>query len=179
VIISTPSAARSTRARILFQVLLASAQKTIYINSPYFLPDRSARAELIRAVERGVRVVVLVPGASNNHYITRLASRRHYGQLLHGGIEIHEYQPGMIHKKSLVVDGIWSVVGSTNFDTRSFGINDEVNLASLDKELAARLEQDFAAELAQCRRISLELWEQRTIGERILSLAGFVLQRQQ
>ncbi|HEX4792221.1 MAG TPA: phospholipase D-like domain-containing protein, partial [Humisphaera sp.] len=164
VIISTPSAARSTRARILYQVLLASAKKTIFINSPYFLPDRSARAELIRAVERGVRVVVLVPGTSNNHYITRLASRRHYGELLRGGVEIYEYQPGMIHKKSLVVDGAWSVVGSTNFDTRSFGINDEVNLAALDKELATRLEEDFAAELAQSRRISLELWEQRTVG---------------
>lgn len=179
VIISTPSAARSTRARVLFQVLLASARKTIFINSPYFLPDRSAREELIRAVSRGVRVCIVMPGESNNHYLTRVASRRLYGQLLAGGVQLYEYQPGMIHKKALVVDGTWSVVGSTNFDTRSFGINDEVNLAALDPAFARRLEEDFAWEQSQSTRITMELWMRRSIVERVLSLAGLVLQRQE
>jgi cardiolipin synthase A/B len=179
VIISTPSAARTTRARVLFQILLASARKTIHINSPYFLPDRAARKELIRAAGRGVKVVILMPGESNNHYFTRVASRRLYGQLLRGGVELFEYQPGMIHKKCLVIDSAWSVVGSTNFDTRSFGINDEINLAALDPKVASRLEEEFATELSQSKKITLELWERRSIAERILSLVGLFLQRQE
>ena len=179
VIISTPSAARTTRARVLYQILLASARKTISINSPYFLPDRAARKELIRAAHRGVKVIIVMPGESNNHPVTRVASRRLYGQLLRGGVELYEYQPGMIHKKSLVIDSAWSVVGSTNFDTRSFGINDEVNLAALDPDVAKQLEGHFAEELANSKKITLELWEKRSLGERILSLVGLFLQRQE
>jgi cardiolipin synthase len=179
VIISAPSGGRTTRARVLFQVLLASARKSILINSPYFLPDRAARKELIQAAGRGVKVVVLMPGESNNHYFTRVASRRLYGQLLRGGIELYEYQPAMIHKKGLIIDSAWSVVGSTNFDTRSFGINDEVNLAALDLDVARQLEEHFAQELSNSTKITLELWEKRSLAERILSLVGLVLQRQE
>jgi len=179
VIISAPSGGRTTRARVLFQVLLASARKSILINSPYFLPDRAARKQLIEAAGRGVKVVVLMPGESNNHYFTRVASRRLYGQLLRGGIELHEFQPGMIHKKALVIDSAWSVVGSTNFDTRSFGINDEVNLAALDLNVARQLEEHFAHELSNSKKITLALWEKRSLGERILSLVGLFLQRQE
>lgn len=178
VVISTPTAARSTRARVVFQVLLASARKSILINSPYFLPDRSARKELIAAVRRGVKVSIISPGRANNHPITRVTSRRLYGQLLRAGIEIYEYQPGMIHKKALVVDGVWVVVGSTNFDARSFGLNDEVNLAAIDPELAARLERDFGAEKSQSRQITYGEWRRRPILERLLSLPGLLIQRQ-
>src|SRR5207249_1961372 len=97
VVISTPSAARSTRARVLFQTLLASASRSIRINSPYFLPDRSIRRELACAVSRGVKVQVVTPGDHADHLLTRRASRRRYGELLSAGVEIHEYQPAMIH----------------------------------------------------------------------------------
>src|SRR6185312_9229479 len=117
IIDSTPTAAGATRARVIFQVLLASAKQSIHINSPYFLPDRSARRQLIEAVRRGVKVQVLAPGEANNHHLTRCTSRRLYGELLQEGVEIYEYQPGMIHKKAMIVDGVWTVVGSTNFDT--------------------------------------------------------------
>ncbi len=180
VVISTPSAARSTRARVLFQVLLASAKKTIHLNSPYFVPDRSAQRQLIEAVrDRGVQVVVITPGPANNHYLTRVTSRRLYGHLLKAGVEIHEYQPGMIHKKCLVVDGVWGVVGSTNFDHRSFGLNDEVNLAALDPQFSRQLEEDFAEEISQSRRITLEEWNRRPIMERVLSLIGLFMRRQE
>ena len=179
VVISTPTAARSTRARLVFQVLLASARQSILINSPYFLPDRSARRELVTAVKRGVKVSVITPGPANNHPLTRLTSRRLYGQLLKGGVEIYEYQPGMIHKKALVIDSVWSVVGSTNFDTRSFGLNDEVNLAALDAELAGRLAGDFESEKRQSRQITYEDWRRRPVPEKLFSLVGLVLQRQE
>jgi cardiolipin synthase len=179
VVISTPSAARSSRARVLFQVLMASARKTVYINSPYFLPDRAARWQMIQSVrERGVRVVVIAPNNYNNHYIARTASRRVYGQLIQGGVEIHEYQPSMIHKKAMVVDGQWSVIGSTNFDHRSFGLNDEVNLAAYDPGLAQSLERDFHNELSQSQQITYEAWRRRPLHEKLFSFIGLLLQRQ-
>ena len=178
VVNSTPSAGRATRARLLFQILIASARESIHICSPYFLPDRSLLAELERAARRGVPVSILTPGRWNNHPITRLASRRRYGRLLAAGAEIHEYQPAMIHAKVFIVDRLWCVVGSTNFDNRSFGLNDEVNLAVLDPHLAELLERDFAADLALSRAITLDEWRERSYAERALALGARLLERQ-
>jgi cardiolipin synthase len=178
VVISSPSAGRATRARILFQTLIASARRSIDITSPYFLPDRSARAELLKAVrERGVRVRVLVPGEHADHLLTRRSSRRLYGELLQGGVEIHEYLPSMHHAKVMVVDGSWSVVGTTNFDNRSFGLNDEVNLATCEPALAARLDEDFGRDLSRSHRVSYEEWKDRPLTERVVEKLGFFLRR--
>jgi cardiolipin synthase A/B len=179
VINSTPSQGRATRARVVFQTLLASACRTIHITTPYFLPDRSARRELVRALKRGVEVKILVPGVHSDHLLTRGSSRRLYGELLKHGAEIYEYEPSMIHVKSLVVDRVWSVIGSTNFDSRSFGINDEVNLAALDDTLAQRLEEDFQHDLVASRRISYDYWSSRSVFERIRELLGWILERQE
>lgn len=179
VVNSSPTQGGSTRARILFQTLLASARESVLITTPYFLPDRSARAELVRAVERGVRVRIIVPGKGTDHALTRNSSRRLYGDLLRAGAQIYEYQPTMIHAKTLVVDDLWSVVGSTNFDNRSFGLNDEVNLAAFDRELAARVAEDFLRDLADSREISYEEWQRRSIFERVQELFGWLLERQQ
>ena len=180
VINSTPTAGGSTRARMLFQLLLASAQKTISITTPYFLPDKSLTRELCRAIEeRGVRVRILTPGRKSDHILTRSTSRGGYGPLLQAGAEVYEYQPAMIHAKVLCVDGRWSVVGSTNFDNRSFGINDEVNLAVSDAGFAERLGRDFIADLKESRRISLQDWRHRPITERAPELLGWIFERQQ
>jgi cardiolipin synthase len=178
VVNSAPSEGRSTRARALFQILVASARISIRIASPYFLPDRSLLAELVRAARRGVAVTLLMPGRWNNHPLTRLGSRRRYGVLLEAGVVIHEYQPAMMHAKVMVVDGVWSVLGSTNFDHRSFGLNDEVNVAVLERALAARLEGDFAADLALSAAIRMEDWRRRALGERAFALLARVLERQ-
>ncbi|HZH92169.1 MAG TPA: phospholipase D-like domain-containing protein [Pyrinomonadaceae bacterium] len=180
VVNSSPSAGRSTRARILFQMLLASAQKRILITTPYFLPDRSARAEMVRAIrERGVEIRIVVPGVKSDHAITRNSSRRLYGDLLDAGAKIYEYTPTMMHAKTLVVDGLWSVVGSTNFDNRSFGLNDEVNLAACDESLAARITEDFERDCAESAPVSYEEWRRRSIFERAHELFGMLLERQQ
>jgi cardiolipin synthase A/B len=177
---SSPSAGASTRARMLFQTLLASACKSIYITSPYFLPDRSARNEMIRAMkERAVEVKILTPGKHSDHLLTRTSSRRLYGELLRAGAKIYEYEPAMIHAKVMIIDGIWSVVGSTNFDNRSFGLNDEVNLAGFDTQLAHRLEEDFARDIAESKPISYDEWRRRSIFERAHEWLGWVLERQQ
>jgi cardiolipin synthase len=180
VVDSSPSTGGSTRARILFQALLASARKTIYITTPYFLPDRSARAEMVRAIrERNVEVKIIVPGEHTDHLLTRRSSRRLFGDLLKAGAKIYEYEAAMVHAKTMMIDGLWSVVGSTNFDNRSFGLNDEINLAARDEELAARLTEDFTTDLADSHEVSYEQWRRRSIFERIHERLGQVLERQQ
>ncbi len=179
VVNSTPTVGGSTRARILFQLLLASARHTISITTPYFLPDKSLTQELCNAVERGLRVRILVPGRKSDHMVTRSTSRAGYGELLKAGAEVYEYHPAMIHAKVLSVDGLWVVVGSTNFDNRSFGINDEVNLAVRDTAVAVLLENDTALDIEESRRISLEEWNHRPITERATELMGILIERQQ
>ena len=180
VINSSPSVGGSTRARMLFQSLLASAQKSICITTPYFLPDKSARDEMVRAIkERGVEVKIITPGSHSDHMLTRTSSRRLYGDLLKAGAQIYEYKPAMIHAKVMIIDGLWSVVGSTNFDNRSFGLNDEINLAAFDDKLALRLEEDFARDMADSRRITYEQWKHRSKFERFHEWLGWVLERQQ
>lgn len=180
VVDSSPSVGESTRARFLFQTLIASARESIYIATPYFLPDRSAREEMVRAIkERGVKITIITPGKEADHLLTRTASRRLYGPLLKAGAEIFEYLPSMMHAKVMIVDRVWSVVGSTNLDNRSFGLNDEVNLAAFDAELAARLQQDFALDLADSLAVTYEQWKRRSLFERAHEWLGWVLERQQ
>lgn len=179
VVASSPSAGRATRARILFQMLVGAARTSICINSPYFLPDRALRRELLRAVERGVKVTVIVPGIHNNHLMARVASRRRYGELLAGNVAIYEYEPGMIHAKILIVDELWSVIGSTNFDNRSFGLNDEVNLAVMDRQMAQRLMVDFENDLKHSHCVDLAEWVRRSLPERALATLGMLVERQE
>jgi cardiolipin synthase A/B len=120
-----------------------------------------------------------VPGGHNDHLLTRRSSRRLYGPLLEAGAKIYEYQTSMIHTKSLVIDGVWGIVGSTNFDSRSFGINDEVNLGVLDQAFAKRLEQDFWNDVSQSREITYEQWRNRPYFERAHEWVGSLLERQQ
>jgi cardiolipin synthase len=180
VISSLPSKGRGTRARMLFQMLIASASRSIHITTPYFLPDRGARKALCDAAgRRGVELKIIVPGVHSDHLLTRSSSRRLYGELLQHGAQIYEYHPAMIHTKSMVVDGLWSVVGSTNFDSRSFGLNDEVNLAACDEGLAARLEHDFQADLADSKRITYSEWRTRSPFERVHEWLGWLVERQE
>ena len=163
VVSSTPHGG-GTQARILFQALIKSARETIRITTPYFLPDRSAREALIEAVQkRGVKVQILTAGPRIDHPIVRRLSRHSSRHLLRSGAEIYEYQPSMIHAKLMTVDGQWNVVGSTNFDHRSFALNDEVNLAVLDRELAGVIERDFFDDLKESRPLTLEMLKCRTL----------------
>jgi cardiolipin synthase A/B len=179
VVNSTPTVGGSTRARILMQLLIASAKSSVAVTTPYFLPDKTLRRELCRAVERGVNVQILVPGTKSDHLVTRSTSRGAYGELLKAGAEVFEYQPSMIHAKVLIVDELWAVVGSTNFDNRSFGINDEVNLAVRDQAVAQRLGADFTADIHCSQRITLDEWHHRPLTERATELLGWAIERQQ
>lgn len=180
VVPSSPSQGGSTRTRILFQTLIASSRKTIDVTTPYFLPDESLRQEIVRAVhERHVRVRILVPGKHSDHSMTRSSSRGTYGDLLKAGAEIYEYAPAMVHAKLMVVDGEWAVVGSTNLDHRSFGLNDEVNMAALDPVLAEHIESDFEKDLRQAKRVTLAEWQNRSLWEQGMEVVGWLIAREQ
>jgi cardiolipin synthase A/B len=180
VINSSPTTGGSTRARIVYQTLIASARKSILITTPYFLPDKYARREMVRAMrERGVKLRILVPGAHTDHALTRALARSNYGDLLDAGAEIYEYQPGMIHAKIMVVDGLWSLVGSSNVDSRSFGLNDEVNMAAEDPRTAEELTLQFDQDLKQSRQITLQDWKRRSLLERGEALLGLFFGNEQ
>jgi cardiolipin synthase len=179
VVSGSPASGGSTRSRVLFQTLIAAAQKSVYITTPYFLPDRSMRDELVRAKKRGVIVRIVVPGKRSDHALTRSSGRRAYGDLLKAGADVYEYEPAMIHAKITIIDGIWSVAGSTNMDNRSFGINDEINLAVLDSSVALKLARNFEEDISHSTRVTLDEWEKRSMSERMLEWMGWVVERQQ
>lgn len=177
VVSSTPSGG-GTHARILFQALIKSAKKNIVITTPYFLPDRSARHALEEASERGVKVRILVAGPHIDHPAIRRMSRHDSRHLLQAGAKIFEYQPSMIHAKIMVVDERWCVFGSTNFDHRSFALNDEINVAAIDRKLAETLVDQFEDDLKQSKLLTLEMLKSRKLTSRAELLAGALLERE-
>src|SRR5437868_8513622 len=121
---------------------MSKGARSMNTTNPNFMPDKSLREATVNAVrDRHVEGTFLVPGQKNDHLLSRRSSRLLYGDLLRAGARIFEYQPAMIHAKIMIVDGLWSVVGSSNLDSRSFGLNDEVNVALADTALASRMEQ--------------------------------------
>ncbi len=132
---------------------------------------------LTEASERGVRVVVLLPGAIDNK-IVRQASRSHFGPLLEAGVEIYEYQAGWLHAKTMTVDGIWATIGSTNLDTRSFALNDKVNAIVYHNELVGQLEKVFADDLTYSRKIDLEQWRRRGFLDHLLEILSLPIRSQ-
>jgi cardiolipin synthase len=135
---------------------------------------------MLRAMrERGVRIRIMTPGKHSDQLLTRRSSRRLYGALLEGGAQIYEYQPAMMHAKVLIIDNVWSVVGSTNFDHRSFGLNDELNLVCCNEKLAERLTADLEKDLRDSRLIEYSEWKRRSVFEKAHECLGWVLERQQ
>lgn len=179
VVSGSPSMGGSTRTRLLFTELIAAAQQSIDISTPYFIPDSGLSEELAKASERGVQVRLMVPGDHTDHKVVRATSRSHYGDLLAAGAKVYEYRPAMLHQKLLIVDRAWVVVGSTNIDVRSFGLNDEVNLAILDSDLAVRITDQFEHDLKESKPVTLEQWKHRSPWERGMALIGHLWSRQQ
>lgn len=157
----------SSAAKLLYIVSIVSATKSIYISTAYFVPDRDTNRALEGAVRRGVDVRVIVPGEYTDVPIVRQASRMHYELLLRRGIRIFEYQPTMMHAKTMVVDGIWTTVGSSNFDDRSFRLNDEINVNIYDEQIALQMETMFFEDLKRCEEITLRKFFRRPRWARI------------
>jgi cardiolipin synthase A/B len=162
---------------LLYLLSITSAKNSILITNSYFIPDERMINSLLDARRRGVRVRILVPGKID-HKITYRASRRYYGEMLLGGVEIFEYMAALLHCKTMVVDGVWATVGSTNFDNRSFALNEELNMTLYDRSLARQLEATFADDLKHSRKITYEEWDNRSLKEKFFELFTFPVEEQ-
>jgi cardiolipin synthase len=147
--------------QLMYLLSIAAAANSIQLSASYFVPDDVAVRTFVAALKRGVKVQIILPGPHIDTQVVRRASRAAWGELLRAGAQIYEYQPTMFHCKVMVVDRLWTSVGSTNFDNRSFSVNDEANLNIYDADFAAEQAQVFEDDLKRSRRITLEEWEDR------------------
>jgi cardiolipin synthase len=164
--------------QLMYLLSVTAAERTIDLSAAYFVPDALTRKALLAALARGVRLRIIVPGENIDSQVTRRASRGDWGELLAAGAEMHEYQPAMFHCKALIVDSKLVSVGSTNFDNRSFRLNDEANLNVYDPEFAARVERVFEADLRRSRRVTLESWAARPWQEKLMEKVSGLLASQ-
>jgi cardiolipin synthase len=162
---------------VVFLLAMSSAQRSVYITNPYFLPDGKMIKTLTEAAGRGVRVVVLLPGAID-HNLIRQASRSELGKLLQAGVEVYECGAALLHAKTMVVDGRWATVGSTNLDQRSFSLNDEINLVVYDEPVAQKLERIFHDVLSRSKQVTYEQWRSRSIVSRFLEYLSLPVRSQ-
>jgi cardiolipin synthase A/B len=168
----------SESMRLMYLLAITAAASTIHLSSAYFVPDDMTIDALVAAARRGVKVVIITPGEHMDAQTVRRASRARWGELLEAGVEIHEYQPTMYHCKVMIIDSLWVSVGSTNFDTRSFALNDEANLNVVDASFAARQVAIFKQDVARSKPITLAAWRERPFHEKVLEHAAALLRSQ-
>ncbi len=154
-------------SKLLLYMAIQAARKSIWIESAYFVPDRQIREGLVHAAGRGVDVKIIVPGSHTDAPNVRLAAHYHFGELLDAGVAIYEYRPTMMHNKVMVVDGIWSTIGSINFVNRSMTKNAEVNIAVYERAFAGQVEAMIVADLRRCDVLTKAQWEKRGLVARI------------
>jgi cardiolipin synthase len=168
----------SESMHLMYLLAITAAAKSIDLSSAYFVPDALTMRTLVNAAKRGVKIRIITPGEHMDAETVRRASRAGWGELLRAGVAIHEYQPTMFHCKVMVVDGLWVSVGSTNFDSRSFSLNDEANLNILDVDFARRQTDIFERDLTRSHAVTLEQWEHRPLAEKLLEHAAALLKTQ-
>jgi cardiolipin synthase len=167
----------STPAERFLALSISGARRTLYIANSYFVPDDDFRDLLIQAAKRGVDVRILTAGDKTDIKTTLYAGRARYAELIAGGVRIYEYQPTMMHAKSFVVDGVWSTIGSLNFDNRSLVFNNESNVVALDERVGAHLDSLFMEDLRYSKEITLAGISRRPWYERALGWGATTLQR--
>jgi len=169
----------SQSMELMYLLAITAAERSIYLSSAYFVPDALTQAALADALKRGVTVQIITPGKYTDTKIVRGASRSRWGDLLAAGAAMYEYEPTMYHCKVFIVDELLVSVGSTNWDPRSFGLNDEANLNIYDAGFARRQAEVFRQDLAKSRRVTLAQWRARPFREKLMerleSLLGPVL----
>jgi cardiolipin synthase len=176
-ILHTEPTTGSTEAERFLALTIAGARKSLYIANSYFVPDDDFRRLLLRSAKRGVDVRVLTAGPETDVRTTYYAGRSRYEELLAGGVRIYEYLPTMMHAKTIVVDGVWSTVGSMNFDNRSMAFNNESNFIALDRTVGATMDSLFFADLEYSKEIHLEEFRRRPWYHRPLELGATLLSR--
>ena len=165
----------SASMELMYLLSITAAQRSIRLSSAYFVPNELARRAMTDALKRGVKLQIITPGEHTDADTVRNASRATWGELLAAGAEIYEYRPTMYHCKVMIVDELMVSTGSTNFDERSFRLNDEANLNIYDAKFAREQVAIFEADLARSRRITLAEWKERPLTERLTERAASLL----
>jgi cardiolipin synthase A/B len=168
----------SESMHLMYLLSSVAATRSIDLAMAYFVPDELSESALVDALKRGVKLRMILPGPYTDTEVLRTASHAKWGRLLQAGAEIYEFQPTMFHCKVMVVDGLWTTVGSTNFDNRSFRLNDEANLNVLGAEFAARQTGVFSEDLKRSRRVTYEEWQNRPWTEKIAERVEALLDSQ-
>ena len=176
-IMSSPEIGASS-VRIMYYLSIICARESIYIANPYFVPDAAAIEALLDARRRGVDVRIMVSGKYNDNWLARQNSVRLYGPLLRAGVRVFDYDHTMLHHKTMVVDGRWATVGTTNFDNRSFSHNEESNVCCYDERLANRLNRTFEADMDGCVEVTYAMWKRRGIVRRAGEVLASFLEEQ-
>ena len=164
---SSSPAGGSASMRLMYLTAVTASVVSIDIESAYFVPDDLMTRELVRACERGVRLRIIVPGKHIDSKMVGVESKRTWGALLNAGATIFQYEPTMLHCKMLIFDGAVVSVGSTNFDIRSFELNDEASLNIYDHDVAAEMTAVFEADLSKAKQYSIADWNSRSIWTRV------------
>jgi cardiolipin synthase A/B len=167
-----------SRLELLYKLAIATAQKELLIQNPYFIPDGEVVGLIEKAVRRGVDVSIMLPGAVTDSSVVRHAGHRRFEELLRHGVKIYEYRPTLNHQKILIVDGIWAHVGSANFDDRSLDINDEASVGLIDPDVAGRLRDAFSSDLKSCDEVTLAAWEQRSAWHQLVDRVSYLINEQ-
>jgi cardiolipin synthase A/B len=174
---SSPSGG-SESMQLMYMMAITSARGTIHLSSSYFVPDRLTTAALVAAAKRGVKIRIIMPGEHIDTEIVRKASRAGWGDLLQAGVKIVEFAPTMYHCKVMVVDSLLVSVGSTNFDNRSFRLNDEANLNVLDAAFAKQQIAIFEADWKRSQPVTYDAWLHRPWQEKLLERLAALLKTQ-
>lgn len=177
VVDSTRTGGHSSVA-LLYMLAIASAREEVIIQNPYFAPQRNVLTVLEGAVKRGVDVHLMLPGKQNDSFLLYHAGNHLYGALLRAGVRIYEYEPNMLHQKIVIVDGVWSHIGTTNFDTRSLKLNAEVGVGLLDKSIARELRSAFQQDCQRSHEMTLNMWQKRRWYQRGIDWAAYQLHGQ-
>jgi cardiolipin synthase A/B len=164
---------------LMVKMALATAQKELIIQNPYFIGDDEMVELLARAVKRGVEVKIMVPGGITDSPIVSHAGHRHFEAILDCGVRLFLYERTLIHQKIMIIDGMWSHVGSTNIDDRSFDINEEAGVGIIDEKVASQLKEAFEEDLKSCTELKAKEWKQKyTLGHRVVDLACYLISGQ-
>ncbi len=174
ILASTPGAMNRLNYMAYFSAI-ANSEKTIRLSTPYFVPGREMIAELITAAKRGVDIVIVVPTLSDSRFVS-YAGMFYYNQLLEAGIRIYQH-PAMLHTKFAIIDGVWCTVGTSNLDTWSLLVNNEVNAYLFDPDFAQRLESALQLQVRESKQITLENWKKRSLGKRLRERLAHMVER--
>ena len=165
-VVSSASGDAVSAVALLYTVAIASARREVIIQNPYFAPDDGVCELLGMMVKRGVAVHLMIPGEHTDSPFVRRAGCYLYEDLLRAGVRLYEFQPTLIHQKIVIIDDVWSHIGSTNFDARSLSLNEEVGIGVRSREIAKQLKKAYEADLKRSRELTLEQWRQRSWHER-------------